>query len=74
MGEVPSPVGLHEPGVLEYAQVLRHGPRGDAEQVRQGADAECPLREELDNLHALLHGQRPEYAGRGQGILSVHVS
>jgi hypothetical protein len=44
--------GFDEPGVLQYAQVLRHGRLADAEVVDEGADGLFAVPEELEDRNA----------------------
>lgn len=56
-----SPLGLDEPGVLEYAEMLRDGPGRNAQQIRERPDAQSAPREKLHDIQPALHGKRPQY-------------
>jgi len=42
-----APLGLDEPGVPEHAQMLRNGPGGNAQQIRERPDAQRAPGEKL---------------------------
>jgi len=73
VGEVASPVRLDEAGVPEHAQVLGDRAGRDAQTMGQGPDAERLLRQEANDLTALLHGERPEDARHVRLVPGAHV-
>jgi hypothetical protein len=71
--EIPATFRLDEPGVFQDPQMLGNRPCRDTQQMGQSPHAKRPSREELDDLDALLDGQRPEHPRRILSILSDHV-
>jgi len=61
MDEKSAPLGLDEPCVLEHPEMLRNGPGGNAQQIRERPNAQSTPREKLHNIQPALHGKRPEY-------------
>jgi hypothetical protein len=55
--ERPASGRLHEASIAQNPEVLRHGPLGDAEHIRQRPDTEGPLRHQLENAQAHLDGE-----------------
>jgi len=73
VNEVAPPVRLDEPRVPEQAQVLGDRAGRDAQTMGQGPDAERLLRQEANDLQALLHGQRPEDPGHVLPVARAHA-
>jgi hypothetical protein len=73
VNEIAPSLGLDEAGILEHSQVLGHGSRRDAREVRQRADAQAALRYELHYLHALLNGKRTEDSHHVSTVFPDHI-
>ena len=56
-----APLGLDDPRVPEHAQIVRNGPGGNAQQIRQRSDAQGAPEEKLYDIQAAFYGKRREY-------------
>jgi hypothetical protein len=66
--EHPAPSRPHQAGIAQDAKMLRDGALRDAELHGQRADAESPLRHQLEDAQAHLDGQGSQKAGNVSNV------